>query len=287
MPVGGLPLMVSLMPGLDFRIDTGSDMSFISERHLSMLDSMGYKVDKVLGFTAGRDTHGDITFHTTRYIVDIPVYRYEMYIDGSGKSSTRMIPSSLNVLRNVEFVLSPDDMSVFGIDFLEKFKVEYRYRYGVVSLYFDRPEGYESSIPLMCSRSLSMLLWLSERYYLDAHVLHREYRFFIDTGLQRVNIKLPMDESCYSNNNMYSDTIVTLRGAYPALVDNSSWVSLGNRSGSRMVYYYDTDEEPCAMNPLNLFEQDVLMDFSGREILMRPYFNIPQKKSGYQALKKQ
>lgn len=277
MPVGNTPLFVTVMPGLQFKLDTGSDMSLLSAKDMALLDSLGYSVREVFGISTGRNGLGKIMFETKRYRVDLPTYRYDTVTDSLGIVTSSQVPSSLNVLHNVDFVLAPDDMSVLGIDFLEKFKVEYRFMASMISLYLDVPDGYEQSIPMFYTRTPINALWLGKRYYLSANVMNRNYKFFIDSGIQRADFKLPFSERIYSKNKLYSDTVVSFSGRFPAFIDNASWVTIGNRSGRRRVYYYDNDEEIFALNPFNAINQDLVIDFSGLSIMLRPYYNVDPK----------
>lgn len=282
MRVSGVPLKVSPFPGIEFKFDTGSDVSLISRHHLDMLDSLGYKARKVKAVTAGRDGNGELTIRTERYLVDLPVYLYDVTADTAGILSYDVRLETLNVIRNVEFLMSPDDMSVIGTDFMEKFRIEFRYSDSTMSLYKTMPAGYEPAITLYRSSSPSTALWNGRRYYVKADVDSRGYEFFLDTGLQRVNVKMPADYKKYSRNILLPDTVHTMRLSFPASVDNKAWVSFGNRLGSHPVFYYDSPEESFAINPLYLIEQDLVLDLEDEKIMLRPFYDRKQNhNSGY------
>lgn len=48
---------------------------------------------------------------------------------------------------------------------------------------------------------------------------------------------------------------------------------MGDRLVNGLAYYYDSLEEPYAFNPLNLFLQDVLIDFDNCSLSLRPIYN--------------
>lgn len=65
-------------------------------------------------------------------------------------------------------------------------------------------------------------------------------------------------------------------GVYPAKTNNV-WVELGNRAGSQKAFYSDNDEEPYTVNPINVFTQDLLIDFPTRTVALRPYVPLPRQ----------
>lgn len=274
MPISGNPLYATVAPGLKLKIDTGSDISTITDHDLRYLDSIGCRIDTTFYPSLGRNGRGDMVFETVRYKVSLPLYNYTVSKDSLGAIYYRPIAESINMLSNVDFIPSSSGISVIGIDFLQRFKVEYQYARGVIALYLDMPEGYEKCCDIQSPLSLIDFISLGNRYYMDLEVEHRPYRFFIDTGIQRAHIKLPMSERKITKHNLLEDTIVSLRGKFPALVDERAWLLMGDRERSVKAYYYDNDEEDFAINPLNVFKQDVLLDFSNKELLLRPYCAI-------------
>lgn len=274
MPVSGSPLAVTVAPGLNFKIDTGSDICAISGRDLRYLDSIGCDIDTVFYPSLGRDGIGDVVLETIRYRVSLPLYNYKVTKDSLGTTYYRPIAESINLLHNVDFVPTKSDVSVLGIDFIQRFKVEYQYERGVIALYFDTPEGYEKCASIESSKSPIDIMLLGNRYYMDLEVEHRPYRFFIDTGIQRALIKLPMAERKITKHSLHEDTVASFRGKFPALVDERAWLLMGDRERSVKAYFYDNDEEDFAINPLNVFKQDVLLDFENKELLLRPYCTI-------------
>ncbi len=276
MPISGSPLMVEVVPGLHFRIDSGSDVSAITEADLAKLDSMGYKVEKSFGISLGRNSNGDISFSTTRYKVDIPTYQYHFVKDSLGNVRTVIDSTTLNVIHNVEFIPAPTDLSVLGVDFLEVFNLEYRHFDQAVSLYLDAQTNYESCVNISYSKKPFESIFLGKRYYLDAMIHDRPYHFFIDTGIRKASVKLPTSELVYNKNKLYKDTVESFRGVFPALVDKSVWMVIGDRGGRRKVFYYDNDEEPCAINPLLFFKQDMFINYSDGMILLRPFCDLPK-----------
>ena len=55
LPILNSPGEVELIPGLRFKIDTGSDLSTITMSDLELLDSLGFEVHKKIYPVVGRD----------------------------------------------------------------------------------------------------------------------------------------------------------------------------------------------------------------------------------------
>lgn len=271
MPAAGAPIMVTVAPGLVFKLDTGADASSITEEGLARLEELGYKAERKIYPVFGRNGVGRLNWTFTRYQVDLPLYNYDFDIDSLGNVVHEIIPESLNVLHDVDFVPSSTGFSVLGVDFLQKFKIEYRYDEKAVALYLDLPEGYEPFAELTVSHSPLKDMWQGNRYYLSISVQDVRNDYFLDTGLQGANLRLPMSEYSRSPKDLKSDTIRTMIEKHPALVDNEGWVCIGDRCGSSSVWYCDTNEEPYTFNPFNYLKQDFLLDLDGRQLLLRPY----------------
>lgn len=272
MSLSGSPFVAEIAPGLMFKIDTGSDLSTITAEALATLEKMGYHPRKEIYPVLGRDGMGDIQLSATRYKIDLP-FHHKVY-----ENDSTTYNEIINVIHNVDFAPSKNGLSVLGIDFLQKFKIEYQYHNKALNLYVKLPAGYVQCVDLSYSKALRTSIWLGKRYYIPISIESDEDEYFIDTGLQRVGIKLPYREARRTLRPLYADTVVSARGQFPAIVDHSAILSCGDRGGSYTAYYYDNDEEDFAMNPFNLFTQDVLIDFIDLKLYLKPTYNIPKRK---------
>lgn len=272
MSLSGSPFVAEIAPGLMFKIDTGSDLSTITAKALATLEKMGYHPRKEIYPVLGRDGMGDIQLSATRYKIDLP-FHHKVY-----ENDSTIYNEIINVIHNVDFAPSKNGLSVLGIDFLQKFKIEYQYHNKALNLYVKLPAGYVQCVDLSYSKALRTSIWLGKRYYIPISIESDEDEYFIDTGLQRVGIKLPYREARRTLRPLYADTVVSARGQFPAIVDHSAILSCGDRGGSYTAYYYDNDEEDFAMNPFNLFTQDVLIDFIDLKLYLKPTYNIPKRK---------
>lgn len=277
MPMSGSPRFVSLAPGLKFKIDTGSDVSSITEADLAKLEELGYKARRTYYPTFGRNGRGDKYVWWERYTVDLPFMKFKTQRDTATRARTVTYRNQLyNVIRNVDFVKAKTDFSVLGTDFLEKFKVEYRFNDDVIALYTDMPDGYEDYYELEASTSPDEALWLGNRYYLTFKVDRIPNRYFLDTGLMDISLKLPTEALSRTKRNLTDGVARSLRGEWPCKIDSGAWIEAGNRAGMYIAHYYDNDEEEYAVNPINMFYQDALIDFPGRRLYLRSMCRTPR-----------
>lgn len=275
------PIFVEAVPGILFRLDTGSDMSTITNEDLEKLRSMGADITSSIYPTLGRDGEGKKRFSMHRYTVSLPLHQYIYETDSADHKTEHLIQSSKNLLHNVDFVPSEAGFSVLGIDFLERFKVEYQCDNNLVALYLDRPEEYVNLVELKMSSQPQDEIWIGHRYYADVTVDRRTNSYFLDTGLQDVQFRLPSDEKSRTRRKMKTGQVKTLHNTFEAKIDPDAWMEIGGkkttRAGTQTAYYYDTAEEDFAFNPLNLFNQDVLLDFEGKAIALKPFCAVPKR----------
>lgn len=263
------PIFFQIRPGLTFKVDTGSDISTISHKDVAFLDSLGFSVKKSFYPVYGRNGVGEMELTAERYTVSLPLYSWDYQTDSNGKRIRTCNFNDSNILHDVDFQISESDISVLGIDFLEKFKMEYKAGKGTIAFYLEDPVDYEYFAPIHTSYSPNSILTLSRRYYLDVSVDEDVDEYFIDTTLRKVFVKRPKRELSESAKNNKPEIISSLRGVYRAIPENG-WIKIGNREGESVVHYYDNDEENYAINPLYISKFDVLLDFPNKQIKFRP-----------------
>ncbi len=271
MPLSGVPLVVEAAPGLSFKIDTGSDVSSINEKDLARLQELGYEVtpSQVVGF--GRDGYGRYGVYTNAVRVRMPLYDYETATDSLGNAVRVSEPIEVNTLENVDLFIIPDIISTLGIDFLEKFKVEYLYADKAIALHESLPPGYQKLVEIEQDNNIFRLPFTGSRYYMNIGVDHNYNDYLLDTGQQLAMLKLPPEDTTQTSNYLVSDTVYSFISVSPARIDNNAWVEIGHRVGSRQASYYSNSEENYCVNPLTIFTQDMLIDFPGKMIYLRPY----------------
>lgn len=271
------PIRIQIAEELIFKLDTGSDVSSITQSDLEILRSMGARISEKNRVVMGRNSTGKFFVEPKRYVIDLPLQFYEALPDSTGKEFKKVhIPEKDNVLVGAEFVVVDDDaISSLGVDILENFALEYLYNAQLIRLHTRRPEGYQDFANFRKSFWPSHTLFPGERYYVDLDVDNVTDSYFIDTGLRRIAIKLPASRAAKSRRRLADDVLVSYRGTFPAKTDNV-WVEVGNRAGSQKAYYSDTREEAYSINPFNVFTQDLLIDFPSMSLALRPYVTLPR-----------
>lgn len=267
--LSGTPIVVEMMPGVHFKFDTGSGISTINPADIQKLRDEGVSVTPLSLFTVGRDGYGRYDIYSEAVRIDFPLYDYDFATDSTGRAIAVGNRHQVNTLANVDFFVTPG-MSTLGIDVLDKFMVEYLYNEQSVALHTITPPGYQPTVALWRSHNPLHYFTAGNRYYMNVGVDHIYNDYYIDTGLQLAMLKLPSEESERSGNQLREDSVRTLVDTHKALTDDHAWIELGHRAGFRRASYYDS-EEPYGVNPLNIFTQDMLIDFRGGMIYLRPY----------------
>ncbi len=270
LPVVSMPYCAMLAPGLKFKIDTGADISTLSEIDADKLREMGYEIKESLRPMTGRDGYGRYIFSPKRYTVSLPIGGYDISTDSLGRRRISYTGSPTNKILNVDFAQTSESLSTLGLDFLKKFKLEFNYLDRSMTLHDSIPESYQHVANLISNVSLKDHIWSSDRVYMILTVNQYTQLYQLDTGLQRTAIKMPVSEIPRATHTLHDDSTYTMVAAYAAKVDDRAIVEFGNRCGSKAVYYYDNDEDTYQFNPLNVFVQDLVIDISGRGIYFRP-----------------
>lgn len=270
MPMNGAPLSVEIAPGLRFKFDTGADISSISKKDLETLNKMGYEHRIVNRPIAGRDGYGDHIFDTKRVIVNLPIGGYQIVSTADSCQTIVYTGKPSNELIDVEFELTDKDYSSLGLTILRKFKQEFLWVPKAVAFHQTVPDSYQHVATIQNDTKLLDYLWPSKRPYVILNVNQVPNIFLLDTGLQRTSVKMPTRDEFRSKNPLHADSFRTMLHVYPAKVDDAAWVEIGNRSGAKMICYYDNREDDYQFNPLNLYTQDMFLDLEGGNLYFRP-----------------
>lgn len=269
MPLEGIPFAVRLSPELSMKFDTGADVSVLNPADAEKLRQMGIAVTEKFGPCAGRDGYGNYVFGMTRYTVDLPVGAYELQADSAGRPTLVYTGKPTAIVRNVDFIKDPDGVSTLGLDFLRHFKLECLHGCRALNLIDSVPAAYTRVIDIEHNIHLTDPLWSPVRCYMKVWVNQRPDRYMLDTGLQRTAVKKPSSHRRYAKHELRPDTVRTMLEESQAYVDTEAWVDFGVRSGTNRVFYYDNSEEDFQINPLNVFQQDMLFDIEGAGIYFR------------------
>lgn len=280
-PFKGKPYTVELMPGLNFKFDTGADISSISQRDVQKLRDLGYEVEEKFYPVIGRDGYGYFVFNPKRYTVSLPVGEYVFRKDSAGVEHLEYTGRIKNVIRKVDFAATDEAMSSLGLDFLKAFKFEWKPEVQAMGLRRDIPAGYHKIATMQKNVHLLDNLWSGDRCYVILSVNQHPHIFLLDTGLQDTSVKLPLRDTIHVHSDLRTDSVPTMRHTFIVKVDDKGWVDIGSRAGTRRVYYYDNIEDDYQFNLFNAFKRDMIIDLDGLGI----YFGTKQDElTGYVAV---
>ncbi|MDE5685100.1 MAG: retroviral-like aspartic protease family protein [Paramuribaculum sp.] len=269
MPLSGTPIFLEMAPGLKFKFDTGADMSSLSENDAETLREMGYEVKESFGPILGRDGYGDIVYSSRRYTVSLPVGGYVTEKDSTGNVTVTYTGQPATVFHNVDFAKTDATISTLGLDVLRKFKIECRFANHTAALCEKIPSSFSKVVEMEHNIHLTDILWSAVRPYLIVSVNQRPNVYQLDTGLQRAPVKKPASSIARAKHSLRKDSLSTMRETFEAYVDDEGWIDFGSRSGTKKVYYYDNNEDDFQINPLNVFQQDMIIDIEGKGIYFR------------------
>lgn len=276
--LGTFPMINSLIStahDIPFLIDTGTDLSMLKHRAIAILKAKGYMVDSVFCPVFYRNNKGNICFATKRYIVDLPLAKWYVVKGDNGAVYYKCDSSTnTNVMRRVNFIPATDDVNVIGLDLLRNIVMEYRVDQGAVSFFTQCPEGYQKLAALDRKGSLANLLGCADRYTVRMELGGNKHDYFVNTTLDLVHMKHPLSDTITSTSPLYTHVVLTPHGTLlKARISPKEWLTLGQRSGTSTVSYFDDDED-YAINPMRLFSQDVVLDFHKKYLYLRPQYDM-------------
>lgn len=259
-----------IAPNMPFRIDFGSSVNTINDEYLRRLEKMGMQVDSSRVLTYVITSLGKRRLATKRYRVSLPVYVYSFDSDSTGITYQLDTLNRVNTIHCVDFVKvgQPSEMPRLGMPFFKKFLVEYDHDLKALRFHSEMPEDYEE----MGGMSKEKAFLSEPRAYLLLGVDNDEHEFFINSSMPRAGLLFPKAEAPYVDNiKTYSDTIPSVYGDIPVVINYDSWVEWGDRAGKNVSYFADYGGVPYAVNPFNFLTQDALFDFKNSKVYLHPY----------------
>ncbi|MCH5345458.1 MAG: hypothetical protein J1E63_00015 [Muribaculaceae bacterium] len=270
--------MVELFDTTLFRVDTGSNISIVTPSTLEKLQEMGMAVEKKYIPYILKDRYNRFRYYPTHYTVTLPLAEYKLAVD-SASNSIRWLPTGkiANSIEGVNVVVDDDAaINTIGMNVLKNFILEYQYYRNALALRTRIDDNYQQLGDLSSPCNWNNLFGLGNRYYVKVSLNnHHSKPFLIDTGMNRLSIKIPIADTIYSKNPLVDDIYLAQHGVATAVKrDDNAWVKLGSRAGTRSLYYAPDDGEKYIINPLLFFYQDVVIDFADRKIYLRPYAKL-------------
>lgn len=269
--------MMEIADGVSFRLDTGSPVSMITPDDVNRLKALGASVTEEWFPSLARDVNGDIYIADKRYRIDMPVINHVLVKDSDGyryKTAGRRV----NTISDMVFLPAADGRtSVIGTDVLERFIVEFRYENNAIALYSNLPGGYKRLTDLHRPKISNRIMGCGGQYYVDITTENNTHRYLVDTGIDDIHIKLPMCDTILVKAPLHESVYSSPRGRIQAKYISEAWVKIGNRAGSHEAYYATDGDEDYAINPLAFFSQDLVIDFRGRAIYVRPHTRLASR----------
>lgn len=268
---------IEVADSVTFSIDTGSVVSYITPADVERLKAQGAEVTEESFPSLARDRRGEFFVASTRYRINLPVRGHTLVSDSLG---TRYVLNGarVNTIRGLIFLPAPEnEESLMGTDVLERFVVEYRYENRGVAFYNKVPGEYKKLTDIKTRKLTNHLFGFGRRYYVDIVTESAPNRYILDTGIHNVHLKLPLSDTVMVKQPLHSATYHSTRGNIEARYVDEAWVKIGARAGSHPAYYASDGEEDYALNPLTFFSQDIVIDFPGRAIYMRPHARLASR----------
>lgn len=245
--LGVMPLsidnIVEFAPGLRFRIDTGSSSNTISPEYLKMLKDMGCRVDSSFRPKIIKSAIGEKRITTRRYTVDLPVNKYRVITDSTGvRTASDLDPEErVNTVLNVDFVPAKPGKPRLGLQFIRKFYMEFLIDLHAIRFWRKMPDNYKEIGQMYAETSP---LWEGKRF-MDMSINGQKHSFFINTSMPRVSILMPEDMAGdVDGETVFNDTIPSVLGDRPGVIDYKVWVEWGNRGGNNVAFFSSYGSEP-------------------------------------------
>ena len=272
--LGVMPLsidnIVEFAPGLRFRIDTGSSSNTISPEYLKMLKDMGCRVDSSFRPKIIKSAIGEKRITTRRYTVDLPVNKYRVITDSTGvRTASDLDPEErVNTVLNVDFVpAKPGEKPRLGLQFIRKFYMEFLIDLHAIRFWRKMPDNYKEIGQMYAKTSP---LWEGKRF-MDMSINGQKHSFFINTSMPRVSILMPEDMAGdVDGETVFNDTIPSVLGDRPGVIDYKVWVEWGNRGGNNVAFFSSYGSEPFAVNPFFFLKQNAVFDFENNRVYIPP-----------------
>ncbi len=266
--------LIEMFDSTLFMIDTGSNFSTINHKTLDRLKRMGMDIEYSHIPIIGRGKDNSIHISNGHYTVTLPVTEYKLRYDSASKS-IHWLPTGrmANYIKGVNVVLTDDDqVNTLGMDVLEDFVLEYQYFRKALALRTIVEENYQELADLEYPISWDNLFGSAHRYYLPISVDNgKKYDYLIDTGISRLCLKMPIDDSLYSKRPLSMDNYHNGKVIEEVRLADKAWIKIGRRAGSHDVYYAPYNVESRSFNPILFFTQDAAFDFRKKKVYLRPY----------------
>ncbi len=233
----------------------GSRHSFISYDDALHLKELGYPVEFSNTLLYTTDPEGHYRFFTKKAKLDITFLNPEL-------------PDSTFVIYDVELLVRPNGTpNVLGMDIMSNMAIERLYPEGTVNFYRKAPKGYHKVSDIKIEESpLGNYVGSTGRATIPLTVNDDPPRdYYLATAGKMAHYEVVQPEA----NSVLATTKVTPDPETGVLIQKRGRVNFGNRLRYSKVAYSDTIHTASyTVNPLNLFDQDFVLDLPGRRLMI-------------------
>lgn len=263
--------MITVAPDVRMQFDSASPVSTITASDLAKLKAAGMDVDSVSTIYVGFDPNRNLTMATRIYQLSIPAPTFEVDPTRSNCTAFSVDYTCPDRIEHVKFLPSADNISHLGMDFIEHFAVEYSWATGMIILHDSVPSGFQKFSTIEKEIApIDVIFSPAPQYFLNMEVDGRPNDFLIDTSLSRITINVPVNDGVRARVS-YHDPY-RFRGSYvKADREPDQLVLIGGRAKYQDIHRspaVDNGEEYFC-NPLNMFVNDVVLDFPHGDFFIR------------------
>lgn len=233
--------------------DMGSRHSFASEGEVDILRAQGYPFREEGCLIVTTDPAGHYRLYTRKIILDLPFPNPEL-------------PGGYYVIPEVTLLVHKGQ-NIFGMDLLRRMVIERLWETNELRILTRVPDEYETVSPInVYDARMGGLFGRSLRASVDLVVNNEEPReYFFDTGgeMRAIELVQPFDKARHALSRVETDSLT----GYPT--QRRCMVRFGNRIRYSSVIYCDTlHTDEYSVNPLRLFDQDMVLDMPGHRLLI-------------------
>lgn len=254
----GKDFTLQSVSGFPVDFDMGSRHSFMSEKSLAKTQKDGYPLEVKNTLIYTKDEKGVYHLYTRKVCLDLKLPNPEL-------------PGGFYYIRNAELLVNDEsDHNVFGMDVLRNLVIERDYATNELLVYTTLPKDknyvFVSDITMHDSFGGDLFGEVG-RASVSLKVNNDDRRdYFFDTGGEMRHIELvqPEDRMSSALTKVVTDSVTGHK------VQHHCKVKFGDRLRySTVVYSDDIHTDKYSVNPLMLFDSDVIFDFPGKQLLIK------------------
>lgn len=236
--------------------DMGSRHSFIQQKVYDKLHSIDYPMEETGVLIYTTDNDGRRKFFTKKVRLDIHIPNPAM-------------PDSIYILKNVDLLVSDGEYdNLIGMDVLRHMVLEHIDSANEIRLYRSIPSGYTEVCDINMHNSIWSSMCSTNRRASINLVVNDEAptKYYFDTGgdMRRFDLVQPLSMLRGATSAVHVDPETGL------MMQEHCRVSFGNRLKYSSVVYADSlHTDKYSVNPLKLFDQDIVIDFPGGKLYTR------------------